>query len=103
MPKHSLENLSLYERLMNLELDMTAVHDAVDRLAQRINELEILMQQRDQSHIEAVNTQINRTDELLDKLRTESASSVEHQAPETSTDSAHPEGLLSDASPAEHY
>jgi chromosome segregation ATPase len=104
MAKHALENLSLYERLIKLEQDMSAVHEAVNQLAQRINELEILMQQRDDSHVEAVNEQIARTDGLITRLRDESAGSREHQAPESSADPAQPEGLLGGtAQESAHY
>jgi hypothetical protein len=100
MPKHSLENLTLYGRLVNLELDMTAVHDAINRLAGRIDELAAIVAQREQSHIESVNAQIDRADTLIARLRDEP---TEHQAPEATADPSHPESLLDPSEPPSHY
>jgi hypothetical protein len=80
-----LRNLTLYERLTQLELDMTAVHDAIARLAERVDALESLLQGRDQSHIEAVNGQANQVDDLITKFSDQSAAD-KHQAPETTAD-----------------
>lgn len=96
MSKHSLEALTLYDRLVNLELDMTAVHDAINRLSGRLDELAQIVAQREQSHIESVNAQIARADSLIAQLRDEPA---EHQVSEVSADPSHAEGLLDPSAP----
>lgn len=98
MAKHSLENLTLYERLVHLEHNMSAVHDAINRLSGRLDELAQIVAQREQSHLDSVNAQVSRADTLIARLRDES---TEHQAPEASADSSQSDSLLDP--PSEHY
>ena len=83
MAQHARLDLTIDQRLINLELDMTAVHEAIDRLAQRLDELTDLVEQRDKSHYDAVQVQIDRLDTLTARLRDEPVSTGGHQAPET--------------------
>jgi hypothetical protein len=64
---------------------MTAVHDAIARLAERVDALEALLQGRDQSHTEAVNGQADRVDDLITKFSDQPVAD-KHQAPETTAD-----------------
>ena len=101
MAQHARADITLYDRLVNLELDMTAVTEAIDRLAQRLDELEDLVAQRDQSHCDAVQAQISRLDNLAARLRDEPAGSSGRQAPELTAS-----GLLDPASettPPTHF
>lgn len=81
MAQHARLDLTIDQRLVNLELDMSVVHDAIDQLSQRLDELEDLVAQRDQSHRDAVQAQIDRLDNLATRLRDEPTTG-EHQAEE---------------------
>lgn len=50
---------------------MTIVHDAVSRLAERLDLIEEAIVSRDKSHLDVVEAQINRADDLLAQLREE--------------------------------
>jgi hypothetical protein len=89
MPHHARLALTISERLNQVELDMTAVHDAIARLADRLDAVEQLIKDRDESHVAAISTQVERVDMLLAGLKDELT--------ETPTD----EQPLPDANPAE--
>jgi septal ring factor EnvC (AmiA/AmiB activator) len=71
MPHHARLALTLSERLEQMELDMTAVHDAIARLADRLDAVEQLIKDRDESHVAAISTQVERVDTLLTSLKDE--------------------------------
>lgn len=97
MSQHARLALTLSERLEQLELDMSAVHDAVARLADRLDLVEQAIRERDQSHVNALSTQVDRVDKMLTFLRDE-GSEVANHAPaegEPTEDSTHVDaGLL---------
>lgn len=71
MPHHARLALTLSERLEQMELDMTVVHDAIARLADRLDAVEQLIKDRDESHVAAVSVQVERLDTLLASLKDE--------------------------------
>jgi signal transduction histidine kinase len=71
MPQHALVALTISERLEQLEVYMTVVHEAITRLAERIDLIEEAVVSRDKSHLDAVEAQIDRADNLLGQLRDE--------------------------------
>lgn len=84
MSRHALAALTITERLEQMELDMTAVHDAVAKLADRLDRLEQLVDERDESHVIAVGEQTDRIDALMSRLRDEPAASQQRQTDHTS-------------------
>lgn len=99
MPQHARLALTLSERLEQLELDMSAVHDAVARLADRLDLVEQALAERDKSHVDALSAQVDRADRMLAFLRDESVQddgpAAEHGAEvDPSVPTAHEPGLL---------
>lgn len=77
MPQHSRLSLTIDERLSQLELDMSAVHDALARLSDR---LELVMQavtEREKSHVEVLDAQVQQVDAMLATLRDEAPTAHE--------------------------
>lgn len=62
---------------------MTAVHDAVGQLANKLDQIEQLITERDVSQAAVVQAQVERVDTLIDRLRGEQPA---EQAPEVSAD-----------------
>jgi uncharacterized protein YdcH (DUF465 family) len=81
MPHHARLALTLSERLGQMELDMTVVHDAIARLADRLDAVEELIKDRDESHVAAVSAQVERVDALLASLKDELAEAPTDEQP----------------------
>lgn len=99
MPQHARLTLTLSERLYQLELDMSAVHDAVARLADRLDLVEQALAERDKSHVDTISAQVDRADQMLAFLRDESVQDdgpvTEHGAEvDPSAPTSHDPGLL---------
>lgn len=82
LARHARADLTIAERLDQLEIDMTAVHDAVGTLAGRLDQIEQLLDERDASHAAVVQAQVERADGLIARLKQEQPAG---QAPETSS------------------
>lgn len=102
MPQHARLALTITERLDQLELDMSAVHDAVARLADRLDLVEQAISERDKSHVDALSAQVERTDRMLAFLRDENtqaeqpaAPAADHTQGEFTEPTDHDSGLLS--------
>jgi ribosome assembly protein YihI (activator of Der GTPase) len=80
MTRHARLVLTIGERLEQQELDMTAVHDAIARLSDRLDVVEQVIRERDQSHVDAVAAQVGRMDNLLAELRDEVPNNSQHAA-----------------------
>lgn len=74
MPQHARLALTITDRLNQMELDMSAVHDAVARLADRLDLVDQAIRERDTSHVDALSAQVERADQMLAFLRDESVS-----------------------------
>lgn len=86
--RHTRADLTLYERLLELETDMTAVQDAVGQLAAKLDQIETLMNAQEADHIAAVNDQIARADNLIARLQGNedsghSVPGMTHEVPES--------------------
>lgn len=88
MSNHSRAAMTINDRLDQTELDMTVVHDAIASLADRLDLIEKAVVSRDESHRDAIQTQVNRADNLLAALRDEAPQEESHQAPEVPADVA---------------
>jgi predicted nucleic acid-binding Zn-ribbon protein len=99
MPQHARLASTISERLDQVELDMSAVHDAIARLSDRLDLVEQAVKDREQSHVDAISAQVDRADQMLALLRDESAAQsavTEHPADvESSEPTSHDSGLLS--------
>lgn len=98
MPQHARLALTLNERLDQMELDMSAVHDAVARLADRLDLVEQAITERDKSHVDALSAQVERADRMLAFLRDEStqaAPATDHAQVEFTEPTEHDSGLMS--------
>jgi hypothetical protein len=78
---------------------MSAVHDAVARLADRLDLVEQAIQERDKSHVDALSAQVDRADQMLAFLQDESTPepSVTHASvpeAESTAPAEHDPGLL---------
>jgi hypothetical protein len=80
-----------------MELDMSEVHDAVARLADRLDLVDQAIRERDTSHVDALSAQVERADQMLAFLRDESAP---EQSAELATD--HPTAETEFAAPTDH-
>jgi hypothetical protein len=98
MPQHARLTLTISERLEQVELDMSAVHDAVARLSDRLDLVEQLIKDRDDSHVAAVSAQIERVDTLLADLKDELPESPTNEQPPSDTAEPVEIGELSDHS-----
>lgn len=84
--RHTRDDLTLYERLLELETDMSAVQDAVGQLAVKLDQVERLMNDQEAAHTAALNEQIARADELIARLQGTQSLTV-HEAPESAVES----------------
>lgn len=69
--RHARVDLTIADRLEQLEIDMTAVHEAVGQLADKLNQIEQLINERDADHSAVVQAQIERADSLIERLKQE--------------------------------
>lgn len=90
--RHAQANLTIADRLEQLEMDMTAVHDAVGQLAAKLDQVEQLVAQQSASHIAVIQAQVDRVDQLITQLR---GDQPDGQAPESAD-------VWSDVTPTEH-
>lgn len=92
MSQHARLALTITERLDQMELDMSAVHDAIARLSDRLDLVEQAVKDREQSHVDAISAQVDRADQMLALLRDEGASepAADIESPEPTTH----EGLM---------
>ena len=91
VPQHARLVLTISERLEQMELDMSAVHDAVARLSDRLDLVEQLIKDRDESHVAAVSAQVERIDTLLTELKDELPEAPADEQPPPSDTADHVE------------
>ena len=70
---------------------MSAVHDAVARLSDRLDLVEQLIKDRDESHVAAVSAQVERIDTLLTELKDELPEAPADEQPPPSDTADHVE------------